>query len=78
MFASRVRAYPSGVLFRYSVLGWVGDLNHKHWIKMERRARDKHSSLLGPFLNDGPKSFITLATGPDVIKLFMVIIYKFS
>ena len=44
--------------------------------RLERLARDKRSSLLRKLVNYGPKSFITLGPGPNVIKYFMAVIYK--
>jgi hypothetical protein len=34
-----------------SYLGRILDITHKLSIRLERPARDKHSSLLGPFIN---------------------------
>jgi hypothetical protein len=31
------------------------DLTSKHWTRLERLAREKHSSLLSPFVNYGQK-----------------------
>ncbi len=39
-------------------------LNCKHWTRLERLARNKHSSLLQKFVNYGQRSFITL--GPEM------------
>ena len=50
----------------------------QHLTETERLARDKHSSLLRKFVNYTQKSFITLAPGPNVIKLFMTVIDEFS
>jgi hypothetical protein len=36
-------------------------LNHKHLTRLERPAKDKHSSLLQTVINYGCKSFITFA-----------------
>ncbi len=45
---------------------------------MERLARDKHASLFGPFVNYGRKKIYNASPGPNVIKLFLYIINKFS
>ncbi len=54
------------------------DLTQKNLTRLEKLARDKHSSLLGALIMyDRKKSFITLVTsypllpGPCVIKLFV-------
>ncbi len=44
---------------RCSTLGWAPGLTHKHNSRLERSARDKHSSLLRTFVNYGRNSFIT-------------------
>jgi hypothetical protein len=54
------------------------DLTLKHLTKLERPARNKHSSLLETFLITAVKSFITLSPGPNVIKLFTAVIYELS
>jgi hypothetical protein len=47
-------------------LGWSGSL--------ERLARDKHSSLFGLFMIYEEKSFIILAPGINIIRLFFFVI----
>jgi hypothetical protein len=53
MSSSRVQAYPCDAPFRCSTLG----LTHKHRTRLERRAKDKHSSLLQQFINYSCKEF---------------------
>ncbi len=43
---------------------------HKHYTRLEKLARDKHSSLLQKIVNYGQKSFITLVPGPMQLKEF--------
>ncbi len=47
----RPGAYPSEAPFRYSTLGQASGLAHKHQTRLERLARDKHSSLLRKSVN---------------------------
>jgi hypothetical protein len=44
---------------------------------MKNLVMDKHSSLLRKLLNYGPKRFSTFAPGPNTIKSFLPVIYKF-
>ncbi len=50
---------------------------NKHWTKLERLARDEHSSLLQTFLNYARKSFLTLGPGTCTVKLITAVIYGF-
>ncbi len=50
-------------------------LTHKHETKLEKLARDRHSSLLRESVNYGRKFFIELAPGPNVKKPLAVPIY---
>ncbi len=79
MFVGKARSLPeSGVLFGCSTqVGY--SLTHKHQSRLERLARDKHSSLLRTFVNYGRKKFYNVdPMGPNVIKLFTVVIYRHS
>jgi hypothetical protein len=58
MFTGKAGAYPSEAPFRYSK---ASGLTHKHKIRLERAARDKHSNLLQKSVNYGVKSFIVQA-----------------
>jgi hypothetical protein len=51
MFAGKARAYPSEAPFRCSTLGQALGLTHKYSNRLERPARDKHSSLFQTFVN---------------------------
>ncbi len=51
MFASKAGAYPSEAL----------KLTHKHLTRLERLAKDTHSSLLSAFINTKVKCFIKLS-----------------
>ncbi len=53
MFAGKPEAYPSEALFKYSAIGWLPSLTHKHLTRLEMHAGDKHSSLLHKFVNNG-------------------------
>jgi hypothetical protein len=70
MFAHKVRSLPeSGVLKRcFTRVG--SSLTHKHYIRLEKPIRDKHSSLLRTLLNYSRKKFITLCPAIIFIKLF--------
>jgi hypothetical protein len=46
-------------------------LTHKNYTRLAKLARDKHLSLLRKFINYGQKSFVTLAQGVIVMKLFL-------
>jgi hypothetical protein len=46
IFVSESGAYISETPFRCSTLGQAPCLAPKHWTKLERLARDKHTSLL--------------------------------
>ncbi len=52
----------------------VSDYNHKHNSRLKRLARDKHSNLLRTFANYGPKNFMILDPGVNLIKLFFIFI----
>ncbi len=63
MFASKARAYPSEAPFRSSNLLQAHDLTTDYYTRLERHARDKHSSVLQALKITAVKSFIT--SGPD-------------
>jgi hypothetical protein len=46
MFAGKARAFPSEAPFRCSTLWYAPGLMYKHYTRLVRLARDKHSSLL--------------------------------
>jgi hypothetical protein len=48
-------------------------LTCKHYARMERLARDKHSSLLRKIINYGRKSFIRLVEGTDQSTIWKMI-----
>ncbi len=84
MFVGEPRTYPSEVPFRWYTLGKVPCLTYKDSTSFERLAKEKHSSLLRKFVNNGRKFFITL--GPERIfqmirdygKLTIVIVKQYS
>jgi hypothetical protein len=51
MFVSKTGSYPSEVPFKCSTLGLAPGLTHKHYTRLEKLARDKHSSLLRKSVN---------------------------
>jgi hypothetical protein len=51
MYVGQAVTYPSEALFRFFTLWQAPGLAHKHYIRMERLDRDKHSSLLQKFVN---------------------------
>ncbi len=63
MFAGKARAYGSEASFRCSTLGQPPGLTHQHYTKLERLAKDKHSSLLQKYVYYGCKKFYS--TGPS-------------
>jgi hypothetical protein len=63
MFAGEAGDYQSEASFRCSTLGKAPGLTNKHKTRLERLARDKHSSLLQKLVKYGQKSFIKLAPG---------------
>jgi hypothetical protein len=60
IFAVEARSQPQrvGAPEKYPTFVCFG-LLHKHWTRLERLARDKHSSLIGTFLSYDEKSFKT-------------------
>jgi hypothetical protein len=47
MFSIKARSYPRKGVHEMCYT-WVGfSLTHKHWTRLKRSARDKHSSILG-------------------------------
>jgi hypothetical protein len=75
MFASKAKSSTKrGETERGST--WVGSgLAHKHYSRLERLARDKHSSLLRKSVHYGGKKFYS--TGPRMalmVKIMILII----
>ncbi len=62
LFVGKAEACTSEAPFRCSNLGLAPGLTHKHLTRLERLARDKHSSLLRKSANYGCKKFYS--TGP--------------
>ncbi len=60
MFAGNARAYPSEALFRCSTLWQTPGLTHKLQTRLERFARDNHTSLLQKFINYDRKMFYNI------------------
>ncbi len=60
---NRSEAYLSEAPFRCSPLVYAPGVTHKHYIRMEERGKDQHSSLLGTLVNYDRNLFITF--GPD-------------
>jgi hypothetical protein len=69
-------AYPRGHhLIR--CFNWVGSsLTHKHLTRLEKLARDKHSSLLLKFVNYRRKKFYIIDTRSDIEKTVSLIIFS--
>ncbi len=61
MFAIKAGAYMNESPFRCSTLGYAPGLTHKHLTRLERVAKNKHSSLLQKSVNYDRKIFIGLA-----------------
>jgi hypothetical protein len=68
IFVGKARRVPySGVPER--CLTWVGlSLTCKYYIRLERSARDKHTSLLRSFINYGCKKFYNIGTWSCMIR----------
>ncbi len=62
VFAGKAETYPSDAPLKCSTLGSAPGLTHKYKTRLERLARDKHSSLLRKSVNYGSKKFYS--TGP--------------
>ncbi len=77
MFVGKAVPYLIEEPFRCSTLGQVPGLTHKHQARLDRLARDKHSSLLQTFFSYGNNIFLTLSPGANVINIFTAISYKF-
>jgi hypothetical protein len=60
MFAGKHGAYLSEVLFRFSTLGLGFWPYPQTDTRLEKLAKDKYSSLLRKFANNGEKSSLTL------------------
>ncbi len=70
MFVSRASAYP-----RSSTLGQALSLTHKHWTRLERSGKYKHTSLLQTFVNFSHKKcykIVHLQTLDSAIKAYLV------
>jgi hypothetical protein len=65
--ARKSGAYPSEAPFRSWSLGYAPGLPHKHKTRLERHARDKHSSLLRKSVNYGHEKFYSI--GPRCRKV---------
>ncbi len=57
MFADEAEDYPSEVSFRCSTLGYALGPTYRGKTRLEKLARDKHSSLLQTFINYGRENF---------------------
>jgi hypothetical protein len=57
--------------FRYSFLGLPPGLTHTHLTRLEKVARDKHTSLLGTFINYSSKkvSVMSVPNKPEYSSL---------
>jgi hypothetical protein len=56
VFGGKAWSLPYGIRERCSTRVDCG-LNHKHYTMLERLAKDKHSSLFGPFVSWEEKKF---------------------
>jgi hypothetical protein len=62
IFAVKAGAYPSEAPLQVLLSTVAPGLTHKHWARLERLAKDKHSSLLQKSINYGRKFFIVQAS----------------
>ncbi len=77
MFVGKARSFPYSVSFERDLTLVGSGLASKHLVRLEKLARDKHSTLLQFFLNYGRKNFITLGPGGCIIKHNGLEIYRF-
>ncbi len=70
-------AYPSEAPFRCSTLGQAPGLTDKHYTRLERLAKDKHSSLLRKSVNYGHKKFYSTdpSLAGDIFFYFFLIFF---
>ncbi len=61
MFGSKAGAYPSEAPFRFFTLVWAPGLTNKYLTRLERFAKDKHSTLLRIFKNYDRKKFYNIS-----------------
>jgi hypothetical protein len=59
MFAGKAEANPSVAPFKCCTLWQAPGLTRKHYTRVKRLARDKHSALLRKSVNYGQKKFQT-------------------
>jgi hypothetical protein len=71
MFERKAGTYLCQAPFRCSTFGEVPGLTHKHWTRLERLARAKHSNLLRILVDYARKSLMLLAT----IKHYRLVIW---
>jgi len=67
MVETRAGAYHSGAPERCSTLRLTTGLTHKHYVRLERLARDKHTSKLRKFVNYRGKKFYNVSHRPEFI-----------
>jgi hypothetical protein len=60
IFVIKVRSLPQSGAPERSFIHVGSDDTRKYWTRLERLARDKHSSLLQILINYGYKRFMTL------------------
>jgi hypothetical protein len=77
MFASKAGAYPSGEPERCTSLSYARGLEHKHYNRLERLAKNKHFFNMN-IHHCNVKTFMTLAPGACTVKLIMAIIILIS
>jgi hypothetical protein len=64
LFVSKAEVYLREAPFRSSTVGYVPGLTHKHYVRLERPAREKHWSFKEHSINYGHKKFYN--NGPEV------------
>ncbi len=74
MIVGKAGAYLAEALFRCSTLGYAPGLTHKHYTRLERLNRNKHSSLLRTFVNYGRKKFYNIGCRGLHYKKFAIVI----
>ncbi len=60
ILASKAIAFLNGAPEKCSTLGQAPDLTYKYYTRLERPAKDKHSSLLRLFLNYGYRNVCSM------------------
>jgi hypothetical protein len=78
MFFGKAKAYLSGAFFGPSAHRWALGYIGKYYDRLGRPDRDKHTSLIGMFVNYSRKKFYTIVPWPQCYKTFSSVVYEIS